>query len=158
MAEANFGMPVPLDLNYTNLTEAFTKWKRELHVYLTASGASDTCKSKKVQTAIVLQCAGPQVIQISQHFEYAEASDKDNPEKLLEHIEIYCMPKKNEVLHTIRFWNAPFTEPFDTFLTELRSLADSCGFKEKERMIRDKIIFTMIGSRNYFFVRVTISL
>ena len=92
MAEANFSMPVPLDLNYTNLTEAFTKWKRELHVYLTASGASDTCKSKKVQTAIVLQCAGPQVIQISKHFEYAEASDKDNPEKLLEHIEIYCMP------------------------------------------------------------------
>ncbi|KAK3701960.1 hypothetical protein RRG08_017850 [Elysia crispata] len=32
-------------------------------------------------------------------------------------------------------------KPFDTFLTELRSRADLCNFQEKERMIRDKLVF-----------------
>jgi hypothetical protein len=35
--------------------------------------------------------------------------------------------------------------PFDNFLTELRTRASSCNFDNKDRMIRDKIVFTVQG-------------
>ena len=46
-------------------------------------------------------------------------------------------------MESFRFWNLPFTEPFDTFLAELRNKAETCQFQDKERMIRDKTVFSL---------------
>ena len=52
-----------------------------------------------------------------------------------------------------RFWNVPWSTPFDTFLTELRNRAEACNLQEKDRMIRDKIVFTARGKIQELLLR-----
>ena len=66
MAEASFQLPPPLDANDDNISETFKKWKRQLTVYVTASGTSE--KSNK--SVVILHCAGPQMIDIYEYFEW----------------------------------------------------------------------------------------
>ena len=68
-------------------------------------------------------------------------------------LEEHCNPRENEGLQRVRFWNIPLHEPFDAFLTELYSRAASCNFKEKERMIRDKIVFSVSGKLQELLLR-----
>ncbi|RUS87639.1 hypothetical protein EGW08_004624 [Elysia chlorotica] len=112
-----------------------------MEVYLEASGA--TAKPEKARTAIILHCAGPDALEVYDQFEFTEDEDKDNPETVLEKLRQYCNPRSNEVLMRYRFWNIAFSEPFDKFVTELRTQAEQCSFEEKEKMIRDKIVFTV---------------
>ena len=46
-------------------------------------------------------------------------------------------------MESYRFWHIPWREPFDAFLSELRSRADACEYQDPERMIRDKIVFSV---------------
>ena len=137
-----FHLTPNLDLTDGNLADSFRKWKRQLKVYMEASGANN--KLKQRQTAIILHCAGPQVL---------EVYDKNDPVKVLEKLEEYLNPRENEVLQSFRFWNIPFHEPFGVFLTELYARAASCNFKEKERMIRDKIVFSVSGKLEELLLR-----
>ena len=59
---AQFHLPSSLDLTDRNLADSFKKWKRQLQVYMEASG--DNNKPKQRQTAIILHCAGPQVLEV----------------------------------------------------------------------------------------------
>jgi type IV secretory pathway VirB4 component len=108
-----------------------------------ASGAVK--KDKEVQIAINLNCAGPQIIYIYDQFIWDEDGDEKKPNKLFEKLEGYCNPRKNEVLKSHRFWNVQYQQPFDNFLTELRTRASSCNFDNKDRMIRENIVFTVQG-------------
>ena len=74
-----------------------------------------------------------------------EEGNEKKPDKLFEKLEGYCNPRKIEALESHRFWNVQYQEPFDNFLTELRTRASSCNFDNKDRMIRDKIVFTVQG-------------
>ena len=99
-----------------------------MEVYLAASGAS--AKDGKVQTAIILNCVGPQVLEVYDNIVWENAEDKHKPDKVLEAVleENYCNPRDKEVLGSHRFWNTPYQEPFDKFLTELKTRAASCNF------------------------------
>ncbi|CAB4039220.1 Retrovirus-related Pol poly [Paramuricea clavata] len=153
MEMAQFHLPSSLDLTDRNVAHSFKKWKRQLQVYMEASGNNN--KPKQRQTAVILHCAGPQVLEVYDHFEFEGENDKNDPVKVLEKLEEYCNPRQNEVLQSFRFWQVPFQEPFHTFLTKLYSYADSCNFKEKERMIRDKIVFTVTGKQQELLLRET---
>ena len=48
-------------------------------------------------------------------------------------------------LESHRFWNIQYQEPFEQFLTEFKTRTASCNFQEKDRMMRDKIVFTVTG-------------
>ena len=123
-----------------------------MEVYLAASGAS--VKDEKVQTAIILNCAGPQVLEVYDNIAWESDDDKHKPDKVLEALENYCNPRDNEVLESHRFWNIQYQEPFDKFLTELKTRAASCNFQEKDRMMRDKIVFTVTGKLQELLLRV----
>ena len=123
-----------------------------MEVYLAASGAST--KEGKVQTAIILNCAGPQVLEVYDNIVWENANDKHKPDKVLEALENYCNLRDNEVLELLRFWNTPHQEPFDKFLTELKTRPASCNFQEKDRMTRDKIVFTVTGKLQELLFRV----
>lgn len=123
-----------------------------MEVYLAASVAS--AKDEKVQAAIILNCAGPQVLEVYDNIVWENAEDKHKPYKVLEALENYCNPRDNEVLKSHRFWNTPYQEPFDKFLTELKTRAASCNFQEKDRMMRDKIVFTVTGKLQELLLRV----
>lgn len=140
MAEANFRLPPELNLSTGNIADNFRKWRRQLEVYLEASGGS--AKPNKTQTAIILHCAGPQALEVYDQFQFEDDSHRTDPDKVLEKLHDYCNPRSSEVLETYRFWNTATIEPFDAFITELRTKADKCNFLEKDRMIRDKIVFS----------------
>ena len=114
-----------------------------MEMYLAASGGS--AKDVKVQTAIILNCASPRVLEVYDNIVWESDYDKHKPEKVLEALENYCSPRDNEVLEPHRFWNIQYQEPFDKFLTELKTRAASCNFQERDRMMRDKIVFTVTG-------------
>ena len=80
--------------------------------------------------------------------------DKHKPDKVLKALENYCNPRDNEVLESHRFWNIQYQEPFDKFLTELKTRAASCNFQERDRMMRDKIVFTVTGKLQELLLRV----
>ena len=68
---------------------------------------------------------------------------------VLTKVEECCNPlRQNQLSHAnISFWNVQLQEPFDSFLTELRSRVESCDFENRDLMtfIRDKIVFTVEG-------------
>ena len=157
MADFGFRPPARLDINDPRLAHAFTKWKKELNVYLLASGASD--KSAEVQCAVILHAhaAGPDFIQKEEQFQYAIDDDKKIPVKLLEKLEEYCNKNLNQVVEAFRFWNTKLCEPFDAFLSELTNQAAACGFGlQKERMIRDKIVFSVEQHSTFCYVNQTL--
>ena len=147
-----FRIPPPLEVNLGNVSENYKQWKRQMEVYLAASGASG--KDEKVQTAIILHCAGPQVLEVYDNIAWESDDDKHKPDKVREALENYCNPRDNEVLESHRFWTIKYQEPFDKFLTELKTTAASCNFQEKDRMMRDKIVFTMTAKLQELLLRV----
>ena len=109
MAEANFRLPGHLNVTDGNVSENFKKWRREFEIYMVASGSSS--KDDKVQTAILLHCAGPQVLEIYDQFTWNPevADQKDKPDEVFTKLQAYCNPRKNEVLESHRFWNVALT-------------------------------------------------
>ena len=146
-----FRLPPQLELTTGNVSENFKKWKRQVEEYLAASGGTD--KAKEVQVAIILSCGGPHVVEIYDQFQWEDGNDKNDPEKLFEKLQSYCNPRSNEVLESHRFWKLPYQDPFDSFLTDLKTRAASCNFKEPDRMMRDKIVFTVTGKLQELLLR-----
>ena len=71
-------------------------------------------------------------------------------------VEAYCNPRKNEVLESHRFWSVQVDESqgFEPFWTEIRARSESCiNNNEKNRMVRDKIVFTMTGKLQELLLR-----
>ena len=91
------------------------------------------------KAATVLYLAGPRMVEIAQQFTYGSMESQDDSEVVMSKIEAYCNPKKNETLERNRFWKAEFDGSFEEFLSKITRLADTCGFKDKNDMIRDKI-------------------
>ena len=98
MADASFQLPPTLNANDDNISEAFKKWKRQLTVYMTASGTPE--KSNKVQSAVILHRAGTQMIDIYEHFEWENedgtdisVEDRNDPVNVLKKIEEHCIPR-----------------------------------------------------------------
>ena len=158
MAEYMIKWTTFLDVHDPNLSESHKKWRRLLDVYLEASGTN--AKTKAQKRATILYCAGNDIILASEHFPWKKEdgsdmseNEKKDPKNLLLMIEEYCNPKQSEVLMSYRFWNVPWSTPFDTFLTELRNRAEACNFQEKDRMIRDKIVFTARGKIQELLLR-----
>jgi hypothetical protein len=54
-----------------------------LQVYMEASWNNE--KPKQRQTAIILHCAGPQVLKFNDNFEFEGEKDKNDPVKVLEY-------------------------------------------------------------------------
>jgi len=55
----------------------------------------------------------------------------------------YCQPKKNIIFQRFKFGGCIQKEgqSVDEFVTELKTLASQCEFKEEDNMVRDSIVF-----------------
>ena len=100
-------------------------------------------KPAVTQTAIILNCAGSEFIQVYDQFTWETEADKNNPDKVIEKLESYCSPQGNVVVNSFRFCKLPWMEPFDVFFTELPSMAELCEYADLESMPRDKIVFSV---------------
>ena len=83
-----------------------------------------------------------------------ETDDAHKPDKVLGALDNYFNPRDNEVLESHRFCNIQYQEPFDKFLRELKTRAAPCNFQEKDRLMRDKIVFTLTGKLQELLLRV----
>ena len=81
-------------------------------------------------------------MEVYDQLEFATKEDRKTPEVVFRKLSEYCNPRSNELLESYRFWNVPMTSSFDSFTTTLRTQAYKYNFAEKERMIRDKIVFS----------------
>ena len=139
-------LPPQLEVTTGNITESFKKWKRQVEVYLAG-------KNKQTQVAIILNCAGPHVLEIYDQLTWDADADKNDPDKVLKALEKYCNPRDNEVLESHRFWRLPYQEPFDKFLIDIKVRAAACNFQEKDIMLRDKIVFAVTGKLQELLLR-----
>ena len=65
-------------------------------------------------------------------------------DKVLEHFEHYCEPRKNTIYERYLFFSREQEsgEPIDKYATVLRNMADSCELQElKDSLICDRIVF-----------------
>ena len=52
-------------------------------------------KPAVTQTTIILNCAGPEFIQVYDQFTWETEADKNNPDKVILKLEGYCSPQGN---------------------------------------------------------------
>jgi len=65
--------PGSLDITEGNISENVKRLKRQIEIYLMASGSQN--KDKSVRTSIILHCAGSKVIDIYDQFVWANEDD-----------------------------------------------------------------------------------
>lgn len=135
--------PPVLNLHDEDISDSFRKWKRQMELFLLASGASS--KPKSVQAAIILNCAGPQAIGMFDQLDFAEGEDKNDPNVVMKKLIAACSDSDNEVLQAYKFWEIPLGDPFDEFLTSIRKQAGLYHFADKDRMLHDNIFLVSLG-------------
>ena len=140
---SSFPSPNPIETKSGNIAGSYRRWIRSFTIFHEASGYSDLTSRR--QAKIVLQCAGPDIIEAAEHFVYGES--KDNHVHVLAKIEQYCTPKKTEIVDRYVFWTTSFSDfnnDIDSFVLQLHKIAAECHFgDQRNNLIRDKIVFSI---------------
>ena len=87
---------------------------------------------------------GVEALDVYNAFTWDSDEDKVKMDKVLEHFEQYCEPRKNTIYERYLFFSRgqESGEPIDKYATVLRKMADSCKFQDlKDSLIRDRIVF-----------------
>ncbi|KAE9543637.1 hypothetical protein AGLY_002437, partial [Aphis glycines] len=127
----------------------YTKWSTvhlmncPLVVMSHKTGKSASNKDEKNDIRkinILLNLIGPQGVKIYNNFKKKE---KTNFDTIVQAFNQYCEPRKNIIFQRYKFGCCIQQEgqSFDDFLTELKTLAATCEYKEEDNMIRDRIVF-----------------
>ena len=128
-----------------NVSETWRRWKRGMEYYLAA-----TCKMKSEaeKVAIFMCMIGRDGQEIKDTFEFE--TEEDGTEKvtttiLFNKFEAHCKPRKNLVVDRHRFLTRDQAsgESIDQYVTELRTLAAACEWRE----LKDDLISQAAQSR-----------
>jgi len=137
MATIDLNPPQPLSLSSNPATsQVWEKWIASLSLYFLASNITD----KSRQKALLLYLGGEDLREI-----YSTLDDKGTTfEEAKLVLDLYFLPKKNLTFERSKFRTAtPLTgESSQSFITRLRSLANTCEFDKysKESAIVDQFI------------------
>ena len=140
--------PNAMSFRSPNLAEAWRRWEQQFTMYHRAAELAK--KPEATQTAILLNIAGPEALDIYHTFTFAEGEDANTMATVLGKFKAYCQPHRNTVFERHRFWTREQEEdePIDQWLTDLRTRAESCEFgDQRDLLIRDKIIFGIRDAR-----------
>ena len=132
--------PGPLSFE-GNVAQTWKTWRKAFDFYLVAT-ESDT-KSDKIKTSILLTCIGDRGREIYETFEFATAGDSLKLNPVLDQFEAYCNPRSNTTINRHKFFTYRQAEgqPFNNFVTELRTLSAECAFENlRDSLIKDMII------------------
>ena len=142
--------PGELNVESTNLSEAWTKWKIIMQYYLVAK-CKDRSEDEKV--AIFMCMIVRQGQDIRDTFEHDEDKDGEEivtVEILIQKFEQYCKPRKNLIVERHRFLtrNQEQSETIDQYVTELKTLATSCEWGDiKNDLICSRIVSGIVSTR-----------
>ncbi|KAK9730633.1 hypothetical protein QE152_g14380 [Popillia japonica] len=124
---------LPSELSFKgNVAENWALFKQKLENFLIASGKAN--KPDEVKIAVLLNIIGDQGLSIYNTFEYGTEEDRTKYETVLDKFEKHCNPLKNLVYEHYKFFirDQHEGESVDEFTTELKKLASTCEFKEKD--------------------------
>jgi len=85
--------PDPLDLDGSNVSDKWRKWKQRFELFSLASGLSS--KDEGIQATTFLHVIGPDALEVYNTFSWEEAGDEKKVTKILEKLEAYCIPRRN---------------------------------------------------------------
>jgi RNase H-like domain found in reverse transcriptase/Reverse transcriptase (RNA-dependent DNA polymerase)/Integrase zinc binding domain len=123
-----------------NVAENWRRFRQSFEIFLKASGKED--EKEDIKVAMFLNLIGQDALDVYNTFVFS----KDEQHKLqgvMRHFELYCNPRKNLVFEQSKFFTHAQKEgePFDKFLTELKTLANTCEFgKQLEPMLTLRIV------------------
>ena len=128
--------PNELDLTVSNVAAAWEQWRRDWGYYAAARELDS--KSVSMQVGTFFNCAGPAAQEVASHFAWVE---DDGLEKLLDHFDSYCNPRKNIVRERFEFYSRDQQpgESITSFLAALRKLVSTCEFPDTDGMVRDRL-------------------
>jgi hypothetical protein len=133
-------LPAPLNIN-SNLPVDWKRFKGQWANYVKA--AKLNVEPKDRQAAILLACIGSNAYTVYTTFQFENKDDCDDPEKLCQAFERYCVGELNVVYERYVF-NRRQQEPgetFDSFVGDLRQLVKSCEYATVEdSIVRDRIV------------------
>ena len=133
--------PDPLDLDSSNVSDAWRKWKQRFELFSLASGLSS--KEEGIQAATLLHVVGPDALEIYNTFTWEADGDRNKVTKILEKFEAYCVSRRNITWerHIFNTRSQHDGETIDQYVTDLKTKAQTCEFKElKDGLIRDRIV------------------
>ena len=134
-------LPAPLRVNGNNLAVEWKRFKGQWTNYVRAAKVDGEEPDR--QAAILIACIGSDAYDVYTTLQFNNDDDRNDPTKVLEAFETYCIGEVNEVYERYVF-HRRHQEPgesFDTFLGELRRLVKSCGYGTvEESTVRDRIV------------------
>ena len=137
----NLMPPDPLDLDCSNVSDTWRKWKQRFELFSLASGLSS--KDEGIQAATLLHVVGPDALEVYNTFSWENEEDKRKVTKILEKFEAHCIPQRNITWerHVFNTRSQRDGETTDQYVTDLKTKAQTCEFGElKDSLIRDRIV------------------
>ena len=134
--------PDHLQLSSGNVSQNWKRFKQKWRNYDLAIGIAR--KEDPIRVATFLTVIGDEALDVYNAFTWDSDEDKVKMDKVLEHFEQYCEPRKNTIYERYLFFSRgqESGEPIDKYATVLRNMADSCEFQDlKDSLIRDRIVF-----------------
>ena len=121
--------------------QTWKTWREAFDFYLVATESD--AKSDKIKTSILLTCIGERGREIYETFEFTTAGDSLKLNPVLDQFEAYCNPRSNTTINRHKFFTYCQAEgqPFNNFVTELRTLSAECAFENlRDSLMKDTII------------------
>ena len=121
-----------------NLSRKWDIWKEDLTLFITASGINNPEQKK----ALLLHVAGREVREIYRAMPANENGDIDTYDQVIIKLDNYFKPKKNLSYERYTFKKTLQLEKEDaaSYITRLRTLAESCEYQNVDIEIRDHFI------------------
>ena len=109
---------------------------------------SDT-KSDKIKTSILLTWIGDHGREIYETFEFTTAGDSLKLIPVLDHFDAYCNSRSNTTINRHKFFTHRQAEgqPFNNFLTELRTLSAECAIENLRDLLSKDMIICGVSDR-----------
>ncbi|CAB4007064.1 PREDICTED: uncharacterized protein LOC109615404 [Paramuricea clavata] len=130
--------PPPFDAEGDNssLAQRWKEWRERFNMYTVAANIKDDAQKR----AVLLYVAGPSVHKIFKTLQDTGTDFKTALEKLDE----YFQPQKNLIYERYVFKQTHPTpgESVDSYITRLRTLAETCEFESAENEIRNQFVMT----------------
>lgn len=123
-----------------NISENWRRFKRYFDIFMRAGELTE--KSNEIKINTFLNAVGEEAIEVFDTLELTEDQRQDY-DAVIQAFENFCKPKKNTVYERFMFYQRKQKdgEPFDTFLMDIKRLARTCEFTDREQeMLRDQIV------------------
>ena len=124
----------------TNLSKKWDVWKDDFSLFIMASGITNVDQKK----ALLLHIAGKEVREIYRAMPANADNVVDTYDSIIQKLDDYFKPKKNLSYERYVFKKAKQLEDEDaaTYITKLRTLAESCEYQDINVEIRDQFVVT----------------